>query len=308
MSASLKITDAASFQAYARKFENQLLSRMYLGFPTASLATPHANVKGQLPLTEVVLGNLVQRWNSNFNDTANAIEFQPRILSTSLVKIDLQIYPQEFEGSYLGQMMKPGQNPTELPFQAYVLDKVLAKKNEECENAVWNGDEAGSPAEGDLVAAVINGFKTIAKDAATATTITAVTTGALSDTNAVAAFENVYQALGNSTKQSKVTIFCTRDAQAHYIRDYRTRYGASNITSEYMQFDLGDVDWFIIPGTGDFIMMTPAMNLHYGFDAESDGTTIRFENNHRAIDMMMDFRIGVQFGILDDTMVRINDQ
>lgn len=308
MSASLKLTDATALQAYARKFEKKFLSQLYTGFTTAQAVTQHANVKGQLVLTQAIIGNLVKRWDKTFAATADAIEFTPRTLSTKLVKIDLEIYPQEYEGSYLAEMMKPGQNPDKLPFEKFILDKILAKKNEECENAVWVGDEAAVPASTDLLAAVINGFMTIAKDEATAGNLTPVVTGALTDSNAVAAFENVYKSLKDVYKKGTVDIWCSKSAQIKYIRDYRTKYGAATITKDYMQFDLGNVNWHISDGTGDFILMTPAWNMHYGFDAAGDESKIRAEASKRAIALMMDFRIGVQYGIVDSDVLAINDQ
>jgi hypothetical protein len=307
MSASLKITDAASYKAYAEKNYPKILSKLFLGFPLAQICVPHSNIKGQVPLTEIIVSDLVKRWNKTFGATANAIEMQPRVLSTQLVKIDLEIIPQEFEGSYLGEMMKPGQNPDELPFQQYILDAVLAKKNEECERAGWIGDAAGSPASTDLLAAVINGFATIARDEATAGNLTPVTTGALSDDYAVEAFEDVYNSLGEAVRQREVAIICSKAAQTKYIRDYRSKHGANTITNDYMQFDLGKVKWITSQGTGDLIMMTLVENLHYGFDAESDNL-LRFENSKRAIAMMMDFRIGFQFGIVHNSFLAINNQ
>lgn len=308
MSQSLKLDRVTALQAYAQKFEPELLRLLYLGNETAAKVKGYAGIKGKLTLTEGVIGNLVKRWNKTFAATENAIEFKPRTLSTELVKIDLEIYPQEYESSYMAQMMRDGQNPEELPFQKFILDSVFGKKAEEQEYAMWNGDAAAVPASTDLLAAVIDGYKTIAKAEATAGNLTAVTTGALSDTNAVAAFEAVYESLDETFKKGTMDIWCSNAAKVHYIRDYRTRYGSGTITSDYMQFDLGKVNWNIVPGLGDFIMMTPRENLIYGYDGAADGNTFRFEASKRAIAIMMDFRIGCQIAIVDDKILAINNQ
>lgn len=308
MSQSLKLTDVAALQAYAQKFEPELLKLLYLGNETATKVKAMAGIKGKVTLTEGVIGNLVKRWTKTFEHTADAIEFKPRTLSTELVKIDLEIYPQEFEASYMAQMMQTGQTPEVLPFQQFILNGLFSKKSEEQEDAMWNGDAAAVPASTDLLAAVIDGYKTIAKAEATAGNLTAVTTGALSDTNAVGAFEAVYESLHETYKNSVVDIWCSNSAKVHYIRDYRTRYGSGTITSDYMQFDLGKVNWNIVPGLGDFIMMTPRENLIYGYDGAADGSTFRFEASKRAIAIMMDFRIGCQIAIVDDKILAINNQ
>lgn len=308
MSQSLKYTSAEAFQAYAINFEKQFLNQLFKGFITANVGVAHAGVKGELVLTESIMGDLVKRWNKTFTPVEDALEFKPRILKTVLAKIDLEIYPQEFESSYLALMMDPGQSPEKLPFQKYIIDQVLAKKNEECENAIWVGAEAAVPASTDLLAALFDGYMTIAKAEATAGNLTAVTTGALTVTNAVASFESVYDAIDEVYKKGVIDIFCSKAAQTKYIKDYRTRYGANTITSDYMQFDLGKVNWNISQGTGDFILMTPQANMHYGFDGAADGNTIRFEASKRAIAMMMDFRIGCNFGIVSNKIMRINDQ
>lgn len=308
MSQSLKLDSVTALQAYAQKYETELLRLLYLGNETAGKVKGYAGIKGNLVLTEGIIGDLVKRWNKTFTHTADAIEFKPRTLSTELVKIDLEIYPQEFEASYMAEMMKTGQNPEELPFQQFVLSGLFGKKSEEQENAMWNGEAAAVPASTDLLAAVIDGYKTIAKAEATLGNLTPVTTGALSDTNAVASFESVYESLDETFKKGVMDIWCSNSAKVHYIRDYRTRYGSGTITSDYMQFDLGKVNWNIVPGLGDFIMMTPRENLLYGYDGAADGNTFRFEASKRAIAIMMDFRIGVQLGIVSDKLIAINNQ
>src|SRR5688572_20216139 len=121
MSASVDFTNAAALQDYIRKFMPELIGKLYHGFPSAQIFTPHEGVKGEMILTEMVLGTLVQQWTKTFNPLANKITFKPRTLRVVPAKVDLQIYPQEFESTYLGMARRPGFQPNDLPFQGFIM-------------------------------------------------------------------------------------------------------------------------------------------------------------------------------------------
>ena len=78
MSGSVDFTNVAALQDYIRKFFPELLTKLYHGFPSAQIFSPRAGVKGELVMTELVLGTMAQKWTKLFTPTANNLTFTPR--------------------------------------------------------------------------------------------------------------------------------------------------------------------------------------------------------------------------------------
>ena len=311
--ASIDYSTAAGYKAYVEQFSQELYSRLFYGFETATLVTGHEGVKGRKVLTELQVGDLAKRWRTNFDPLTDALEFKPRVLETNLAKVDLQMFPQEFEGTYLGMMRRTGQNQKDLPFERYILNLVLAKLANEMENAIWQGVAAGSPAAGDPLAELFDGYLKIIADAITATDITAFPTGALSATDIVGKVEDMWDALDPAMKKEPVEIWMSYNNYKKFIQNYREDYGkyVGYDGQGAIKLDFGNALLRPIAGMGTSqrIIITQPNNFHYGYDAASDASLINVEWNHRAMDIWIDFRMGAQIGILDDSkMIIVNNQ
>jgi len=314
MSASVSFTNAEAFQDYIRDYAPQLIGKLFHGFNTGNLITPLEGVKGQMVLTENTLGTLVQRWAKTFDPTADAIGFNPRTLRTYPAKVDLQIYPQEFESSYLGMSRKPGFQPDDMPFEAYVLDRVIAKVQAEKETAIWQGVEDATPDAGDALIEIFDGFLQIIVEELVLGTITAVTTAAHSTTNAVGNAELVHAGLAPQYQTEETYMFCSVAFARMYNQNYRTDFGKYVGTEKRNGMDMIRLDFgncWLVPtvgmGTSSRLICTPASNLYYGYDVAMDDKFIRVEQNHRSLDFMIDFKIGCQIGIVHDDILRVNN-
>ena len=318
---SIVYTSAEAFQAYVRQYSEQLFTKLFYGFKTGQLAMPFEGVKGELILSEVqIKDNLIRRWAKAFDPVA-AAEFVPTTLKTHLNKVDLSVVPQEYEASYLGMMRQKGQNPRDWPFEAYILDKILKKMNQEMEYAFWQGDEAASPASTDYLRETFDGILKIVADAITATTITPVTTGAISSTNALAKFFDLWQQVGEAYKEGGTDFFCSYAIYDMYRKNYKTEYGANPIETPVinnagyevngLRYEYGGGNSFIIPTAGmtgsGRVIVTPRENLVYGVDDPSD-VQFNFETNVRELQMWADFRMGVQLLQARDGIIVVNDQ
>lgn len=310
MSASLNLASAASFQAYVQDYAQELLFKIFFGFPTSQLVTPHEGVKGKMLLTEITVQDLVRRYSSTFAPLANAIAFEPRNLEVFDAKVDLKIIPKDFESTYLGMARQKGQDSMDLPYEAQILDRILAKIPSEIELAFWRAVKASSPASTDKLIALFDGIQEVIKDEITATNLTPVSTGTISNTNAVAKVEQCHAALGDAYLNETVDIFLSPKDRIKFIQDYRTRYGTNpQAQNGYFGLDTGTAVIHTLPGVPEnCILVTPKENLHYGYDGAMDHTMINFEQEDRAIKMWMDFKIGFNFGIVDDALLVVNDQ
>lgn len=313
MSASVDFTSALAFQDYIREFMPGLITKLYHKFNTGTIITPHEGVKGELVLTENLLGTLVQNWQKTFDPTSGAIDFKPRTLVVKPAKVDIQVYPQEFESTYLGMARRPGFQPDDFPYQAFVLDNILNKIQAETEIAAWQG-EINSPTAGSPLVDLIDGFLKIVEDAVSANLITEQTTSAHSSSNAVDNAELVHAHLAPQYQIEETYMFCSLTFARLYNQNYRSSYGKYVGMEKRNGMDMIRLDFgncWLVPtigmGTSSRLICTPASNLHYGYNMASDMTAIRVEQNHRSLDFMLDFKIGFQIGIVDDKILAVNN-
>lgn len=310
MSLSLNLTSAAAFRDYVQDFSDKLLSDLFVGFDSAQLVTKHEGVKGRVTLTKLTIANLVTRYSSTFAPVANAIAMAPRHLIVQDAKVDLKIIPKEFESTYLGMYRSKGQDPMDLPFEGYILEDILKKIKQEQEYAFWRGDAAAVPASTDLLIAVIDGVRQVIRDEITATTLTPIATGAITNTNAVASVETVHAGLGDAYLKNTVDIFLNPLDKIKFIQDYRERYGKYTAAADgSIALETGNAMIHVLSGVPvNCILVTPKENLHYGYDGEMDASMFNFEQEDRSIKMWMDFKMGFNFGIVNDDIIAINNQ
>lgn len=308
---SINYNDAEAFRNYVEKKGWDLLTRMFYGFETAQLVTTHDGIKGKLVLTELILGDLFRRWSKTFNPLTNAIKFVPRELVVDAAKIDLSIYPQEFESSYLGEIRKKGQNPRDFPFEAFILEKVIAKAMEELEDAAWQGVKTASPESTDKLNLLFDGYLEIIRKAIAATDITPVTTGVITDSNVVQSVENVFDFLHPAVKKSATMAFVSVETFTKYQRNYRSDFGKyTDADGMRAKLDFANCTLVGIAGMGnsDRIIITPASNLHLGYDDINDFRNLRFNQDKRELQFWLDAKMGCQIGLLQDGMIAVNEQ
>jgi len=310
MSLSLNTASAASFRAYVQDYYDTLLTDLFVKFKSAPLFTTHEGVKGKLTLTKLTTADLVRRYSSTFAPVSDAFTFAPRHIDVVDAKVDLSIIPKEFESSYLGKFRGKGQDSMDLPFEGYILADAMAKIQAELEMAIWRGAAAESPASTDKLIALFDGIREIIKDEITATTLSTVTTGALTNTNAVASVESVHAALGDAYLDNVVDIFMNPIDRIKFIQDYRERYGKYTVAADgSVALETGNAMIHVVSGVPvNCLLATPKENIHYAYDGAMDASMFNFEQEDRRIKMWLDFKIGVNFGIVNDDIIAVNNQ
>jgi len=306
---SINYTSAAALRDYVLDYYETLLTKLYFGFRTSALVTPHEGVKGREWLTSMTVGALTKRYNKTFAPTANAINFVPRQLIVSQAKVDLEITPKDFESTYLGRHRQPGQQPYDLPFEGQIIEGILAKIGEEMELAFWQAEAAAVPNANDLLIALFDGVKAVIT--AEIANLSPVATGAITNTNAMASIESVYKTLGKAYKDSGCDVFLSYDVYEKFIENYRTAVGGNFAHSDgivRLPYNY-NAQVHVLPGVpNNCILVTPKENLHYGYDGAMDHNMIHFEQETRNIRMFADFNMGFNFGIVDSEIIAVNNQ
>lgn len=309
---SMDHSEVAAYQAYAQKYGDELIGRLFYGFETAMQVTTHEEIKGRKTLTEFVVGeNLIKRWRKNWDPVADAAKFRPRTIMTTPAKLDISIVPQEFESSYMGLFRKKGQSPTDLPFEKYILDKLLAKGAQEMENSVWDGEEKAIPAPLDNLNELFDGYLKLVADSITDTSLTPTVTGALTAADIVGQIEAVWDGLDAAYKKSKTVAWVSVEHFVNYQRTYRKDYGKySDPDNMRQKLDFADCTMIACAGMGssDRIIVTPPENLHLAYDDITDGSMFKFQQDKRELNFWMDLKLGVQMSYVMDGVIAVNEQ
>lgn len=319
MANGIDFTDAQAYKAYVEKFAKELFTRMFYGFRTAQLATAHEGIKGRKVLTELVIGTgLAKRWKAEFEGTQNT-SYKPYVLEVFANKVEHSVIPQEFESSYLGMMRKTGQDPADYPMEAYTLGKILNQLEQEIEDAFWQAVQVAVPADTDLLGETFDGILHQIGDAITATTLTPVATGAITDADVLDQFRAMWAIVNKPQKAMGTDFFVSYNVYDKYRIKYKQTY---NVDPAYVKIDNSDYDQGIryelsnkatiipTPGMGDSdrVLIIPRDRLHYGFDALADWENFRFYQKHRQLDYWSDFKFGCVATMLRDGLAVVNDQ
>lgn len=318
---SVVYTSAEAFQDYVRQFRKELYRQLYYGFKTSYLATPFEGVKGEEIISESVITNaLVRRWSKSFNPV-QAAEIKPVKLVTSLNKVDISVTPQDYEKSYLGILRRKGQNPTDWPFEEYMMKQFMDKVMQEMEYAIWHAEAAAVPNANDELIATFDGYLKHIATAITNNEVTPVATGAFTANNAVASLRTMWADVDEMYKETGTDIFMSYELYDYYRINYKNEFKANPIETETinesgyvakgLQYELGAGNSFITPvpglaGSGR-VIITPRNNLIYGMDDPSD-LSFNFEQEKRELCFWMDFRMGAQILMKRDGILVVNDQ
>lgn len=316
---SLDHSYAQSFQDYVRTYADELFCEMFYGFKTSDLAKTYEGIKGEHVITQLEIGeNLARRWAKTFDPVTDAATFKPRVLKTVTNKVDFSVVPQQYEASYLGAWRKKGQDPSDWPFAAYVLSKIMAKLQQEFEVAVWQGVEETTPSAGDYLRQTFDGYLQIIVEALTAGDINAVATGAITGSNIIEKLRLMWASVLSQYKENGTDILMSYAMYDVYRIAYKDAYkidpayvDITNSGYRGVTFELGNGNTRIIPVNGmagsNRIVITPRENLTIGIDAGSD-FTFRVKEDIRELQFAMDFRMGAQILMQKDGILVVNDQ
>lgn len=321
MAASLNITLLnTTLGAYCREKKSDLMAEILLRQNFTEKFTVMAGVKDQVPLPQLYLSNISKPLDYvNFTPTANAITPEARILQVRPVKVDVRIYPQEFYNTWLGQYASPGAAP-KLILEAFLMQEIAKKAyNENHLISLYKGvyNAAGvTPTDSydgwlRLIALEIGAGNISAANN------NLVTTGALTSANIITAVEAVFDKLADQYKTMPTQMLVSPTNYMLYQRAYRAQYG-QNQDYNGMENVLGQGTVLdgtlcrLIPEPGmagsNRIICTLKENMYYGVDLLSDTSEPRSEVDHRAIDIMMDWRVGVQFRQIKNGILVVNEQ
>jgi hypothetical protein len=304
---SLNLTSAAALRDYVEDFQDELIVQGFYGHRTADYSTPHENVKGKKWLTNLTVQDLARRWAKQFTPTDDVIGFKPRALITEDAKVELQIYPKDFESTYLGNKRKKGQG-MDIPFEGQIMMQVMKKLAQEFDFAHLNAVETATPLSTDLFKVLFNGLFALFTELQTGGHAPLVLPGGgMTQNNILDIVNDLVSGLGTAYREGDIQVFMNKAQSRLFYNAWVAKYNGQkpNVTwangVKKIELEEGEGEIIVLPSwNSNRMVATPPGNFHHGYDDIMDATSFQFEQKKRSIDFWMDFKFGVQIFIPEE--------
>jgi hypothetical protein len=305
----------ATLGAYARKNLDVLFNRIYFGFNKMGY-TVIDGITDEQPVTQLRVGSVLQSGdNKDFEPVTNAIEYKASILKVRDWKVDLKLEPWKFEKTYLANRQAKTDDPKKaIPFEQQVMQMIQESIQEDfILNTVHKGvysTGGANPAD------VCDGFLTHRAALLDDEIVLPVNTGAITSSNVIDKIELVAKGLNPALKAKRTEARISPTIYEWYLEKYRSTFGGNmnykgmDGSEEMIKLD-GRNAWLINdPGMegSEAITFTPTGFMIIGCNTSLDSNNIDIQPFDRYIKILMDGKIGVQYGYVYDNHLVTNER
>lgn len=230
------------------------------------------------------------------------VELTDRQIDTGIIKVNMEICPDNLLGKWAEYLVKIGAGEEELPFEQYIVDGIVSGIQDKLEKAVWQGDTTSADAD-------LNKFDGLLKLANAADGVVKVK---------IAARASAYEAI-------KAVILALPEKimnrSAVYVSPAIFRsFMFEMVEKNFYHYDgnHGEIpEEFVFPGTGNRVIMADGLsgtqnilaadprNLYYGTDLESNAETVDiwFSKDDDVFKLKVKWNSGVQFAFPDEVVL-----
>ena len=317
MAQSVDYTDIAAFRNHVELLSDEIKDLQLRGAPSLQFMFPHDGVTGKMQMEWVDIQDLIKPWTAAFAPDDDTVLRKQITIENHLLKAELKFIPKNDFKHWKGHLELMKLKAESYPFARYVIERAAKKVATQLEfDTIWKADLAATPTN---AGNFTNGLLTqITDDLAAATPkLTAVATGAITASNAVEKLEQIDDAYDEEYRPSDMPLrmYVSPTVFKHYRRNYRT---LSGYHPDYMdknkkneiQLDATSTIITSCPGMGTSqrVLLTPQNNIWAAFDYDEGYKTWELEGEVRELKAWSDFWFGVGFHILDNRLVKVNDQ
>lgn len=230
------------------------------------------------------------------------VTFEPNPIPLEKFKVDLDVYPDDIENSWLGFLASESQSRTEWPLIRYIMEKHLIKRiDHDMEaNEYYKGAKvAVTPGTAGAAGTTMNGLKTLLLT----DKVNHMTMAALEASTIYDQIETAYESISEAYQNVPLLVCMSPKWKRAFLRDKRAAgfYQISNANEidDSLDFTPGKVVGLpSMIGTDD-IFITPVDNLIHPTKKGSNASTFKVEESKRCVSIMTDWWEGLGFGLLD---------
>lgn len=314
ITASSVVTDFGAFYIDAGQNDSNIQTRLMEPFGTMDSFRVIESDDTVLRETNAAFSEVLQSFQKTFTPKGG-VTFTPKAIPLFNVKVDELFYPDDLKNTWLGFLTSKKLDRTEWPFvrwfiEVYVLNQI--KKDLEM-SAIFGGIYVAPTAgTANAASATMDGIRKKINDAITATTTTAIATGAPNADNVLFCeqIEAFIAAVPETYWHEDMTLNMSRKNLLKYQRGrqkkYNMYYNQSSELSTVEGFDNIKIKGLASVTGSNKIWMTPDMNAVLGMKGGSNKDIVEVEKVDRQVKVYTDFYIGV--GFIDDGVIFTNDQ
>lgn len=285
----------SSLPAYVANNREVLLKNFALvGTDTRRRIGLQTGVKKDAYLNFLNVAPTLQAGGCGFS-AAGDVALTQRTISTAMIKVNLEICPENLIGKWAEYLVRISATENDLPFEQYIVDGLVAEINKKIEKLIWQGDHTQSS---DTSIKWIDGFLYIAN-----ADNDVIDVNIASGTSAYNGIVAVYAAMTEESLERGGMIFVSPAIFRSFMQELVVR--------NYFHYDPRSAapDEVILPGTDVRVVKTPGLagslkilgtfpeNMVYGCDMEGDAEDIDiwYSQDNRNFRVAVQWNSGVQF-------------
>lgn len=229
------------------------------------------------------------------------VELTDRQIDTGIIKVNMEVCPDNLLGKWAEYLVKIGAGEEELPFEKYIVDGIVRAIQEKLEKAVWQGDTSSSDS-------TLNKFDGFLKIASANEDVIKITIPA-----GTSAYDSIKQVLLKLPEKimNTASVFVSPALYRAFMFEM--------VEKDYYHYDgnHGSIpEEFEFPGTSNRVIMTEGLagtqnilasnerNMYYGTDLESNAEEVKvwFSDDDDVFKLKVKWNSGVQFAFPDEVV------
>jgi hypothetical protein len=250
-----------------------------------------------------VIDDIVQPFQKAFT-TAGTVTFKPNPVELFHLKVDLSIYPDDIEATWLGFLASNDLKRTDWPLVRYIWEEFMIPKikdNMELKEIYKGVYAAPTPNTAGATGTGMNGLQKLLQDGVDDGTINSIPLATITSSNAFDEIEKFVDGITQVYQSMQMNVFADPTVYKYYMRDKR----ASGFYQKFSDKDIDNgVDFTpqsLVPlpsmnGTGE-IFATPKQNFLHITKKDVNKTRIELQGVDRQVKLLTDWWEGVGFGI-----------
>lgn len=298
---SLNITELnAALGAYYRQNKAAIMSKLYGQEDARKYCTVVSGIQDEYVMTEMEIEEMMQPYQKGWTPKGGA-KFKPEKIKNRPVKVDYSFNPKDLEGTWIGYLKTNGSSPEQYPFVAYIYDKIIERLKRDVNKCTINGSYvAPTPGVAGGAMTSFDGILKVTADAITAGKITPMATGLITPANIVSKVESVFDSVDIEFRDGELVMLISPTLRRNYFRakrgaDFQNDLTlAANSTLDFTNCSMASPMYM---NGSNRIIITTKSNLLMLEDGVNEEEKIIVQENRRELELMVDFKRGIGFGI-----------
>lgn len=315
MNISDLITEFGAYYEASGQNKSRILGMLTQGEVTPSYMTPIKTDDTIFKLGKLSVGNLVQSFQKGWTPKSS-VAITPNELRLYNLKVDLDIYPDEIEATWLGFLSGDSISRAEWPLIKFLLEHeeqgLLKRIQQDMELYEYGHGVFAEPTEGQAGAtgSSMNGFIKLLQDGVEAETINSIDIDTLDKDTILDQVELFIDGISQIYQGQKMDVFMSEKWAKYFLRDKRNAgyYVISGQGEIKNDIDFSPQRVIGLPSLHDtdIIFATPKSNFIHLMKKSANKTKMKIEESKRTVSLLTDWWEGVGFGM--DAVVWTNIQ